>query len=816
MLNTTIKDYHIQRELGRGGMAVVYLAHDIKFDTNVAVKVLNKEYVHNENIRKRFLAEARNMFRMSHPNIIKVTDLIDNGDTVAFVMEYLEGETLKDYLDRKGRLGDEEIKLLITQMLDAVGYVHKQNLVHRDIKPSNFIFGSEGRIKLLDFGIAKNSDASSAEYTQTGAGIHMGTPMYMSPEQVTETKNVMAQSDIYSLGVVLWQMVMGKKPYDAETLSNFQLQNKIVNEQLLPTDTIWDQIILKTAAKKINERFYSCEEALIIVSKWFINNSIGNIKHNSPENKNEHTIIEKNISSSELLIGSILNINNNQLIYGLINRQGNWVIQPMFDIIGDSDVQGYYCIKLNEKWGFINKQGNWVIYPMFDRVFSFDEWGFCNVVLNKKWGIINRQGNWVFQPLFDFISKPNKQGICHVEINNKYGFVNQQQGNWVIQPIFECDVDDNFYKNIFDDQGFCLVRLNEKDGFIDLQGNWVIQPIFDQLHLFDDQGRCEARLGEKWGFINRNGNWFIEPIFDYVSKFNEQGFSIAALNEKWGIINHQGDWVIQPEFDNILFCYYYQGFCRVEINKKWGIINLKGEWIIQPMFDIVSDFDYKDYFLVELNHKRGLINQLGNWIIQPNYDDLYNFNDEGYFIAEIDKKWGIINLQGNWILQPMFDYVHEFDDQGYCRVNLNDKEGFIDRLGNWIIQPIFDNVGKFDDQGFCEVELNDKVGVINRSGNWIFQPFFDSIRTFDELDGVFEVEINKKKGWINRNGEWNLPARYFLLEKIDNNTFKASENNKYGYIDRQGNWIIQPQFDYFLDDFWDGEMSWNEIEQTWE
>ena len=128
MFKYLISNYHVTRELGCGGMATVYLAHDNKFDTNVAIKVLNKEFVHNDNIRRRFLAEAKSMFKMSHPNIIKVTDLVEESDAVAFVMEYIEGETLKEYIDRKGKLKDDEIKTIFSQMLDAVGYVHKQNL----------------------------------------------------------------------------------------------------------------------------------------------------------------------------------------------------------------------------------------------------------------------------------------------------------------------------------------------------------------------------------------------------------------------------------------------------------------------------------------------------------------------------------------------------------------------------------------------------------------------------------------------------------------------------------------------------------------
>jgi len=281
MINTIIKDYHIHSELGRGGMATVYLAHDNKFDTNVAVKVLNKEFVNNENIRKRFIAEARNMFKMSHPNIIKVSDLIDEGDTVAFVMEYIDGETLKEYLDRKGKLSDEEIKNLFSQMLDAVGYVHEQNLVHRDIKPSNFMLDKKGKIKLMDFGIAKNMDVTSSDYTQTGTTQSMGTPMYMSPEQIKSTKDVTLQSDIYSLGVVLWQMVMGKKPYDTNTTSTFELQTKIVNDNLPSTSSFFDYIVQKATQKNPSDRYVDAQSFQVA------------IKDSTYDNDPESTIVEK-------------------------------------------------------------------------------------------------------------------------------------------------------------------------------------------------------------------------------------------------------------------------------------------------------------------------------------------------------------------------------------------------------------------------------------------------------------------------------------------------------------------------------------------
>ena len=310
----TITNYEIKEMVGQGGMATVYLAEHTILQKSVAIKILNKEYVHNDNIRKRFLAEARNLFGMSHPNIIKVTDLIDDGDTVAFVMEYIEGETLNEYIYRKGKLSEKKIKSLFCQMLDAVGYVHDQNLVHRDIKPSNFMITKNGQLKLLDFGIAKNTDTSSSDYTQTGTTQNMGTPMYMSPEQIKSTKDVTLQSDIYSLGVVLWNMVTGKKPYDTNTTSTFELQTKIVTEKLPYTSSIFDSIIETSTAKELNNRFKNCKE---IKSKLdTLQNEILEITSVETENISDKTLVDT--------------INDNTIIEAVHNS--NTIPKPQINI----------------------------------------------------------------------------------------------------------------------------------------------------------------------------------------------------------------------------------------------------------------------------------------------------------------------------------------------------------------------------------------------------------------------------------------------------------------------------------------------------
>jgi len=274
MLHQQIHNYKIISLLGEGGMANVYLAENQVLGNQVALKLLKEEFVQHPNIRKRFLAEARNLAQMSHLNVIKVTDLIDAGDIVAFVMEYIEGETLEHYIERKGKLSNEEIDSLFKQMIESVEYVHSQGFIHRDIKPSNFMLTNSGSIKLLDFGIAKNTNDSAVDYTKTGLMQQMGTPMYMSPEQVKNTSEVTKETDVYSLGVVLWQMVTGKKPYDSNTLSLPEIQVAILKESLPLTYSVWDNKIKNFTEKLKQNRNIDNSSKLYNETKLFVESSI--------------------------------------------------------------------------------------------------------------------------------------------------------------------------------------------------------------------------------------------------------------------------------------------------------------------------------------------------------------------------------------------------------------------------------------------------------------------------------------------------------------------------------------------------------------
>lgn len=316
MIGEQIENYTIQSLLGEGGMALVYLAENQDTRQVVALKFLKQEFVRNINVRNRFLAEAKNMLRLNHNNIIKVGHLLDKGDIVAFEMEYIEGETLKEYIDKMGGLSNEELVQIMTQTLDALEYVHQNKLVHRDVKPSNFMIDKNGTVKLLDFGIAKNMDENSKDHTATGTHQQMGTLLYMSPEQVKSTKDVTKTSDIYSLGVVLWQLAFGKAPYDSTQSGYFDILTKIVNDPLPPLDLRWDTAIQKATSKEESKRYQSCQEfkaALLSEPKPVIDTTRieqpfqnQNTKNDSPKNTSKSFYIWASVAIFLVIVGLAL------------------------------------------------------------------------------------------------------------------------------------------------------------------------------------------------------------------------------------------------------------------------------------------------------------------------------------------------------------------------------------------------------------------------------------------------------------------------------------------------------------------------------
>ena len=207
--------YLVEAELGRGGMAVVYRALDLRLNRRVAIKVLPPELAFNPSVRSRFMREAQMAAQLAHPNIVPIyaVDERDREGLVYFVMALVDGESLASRLRREGALRLEETRVIVADVADALDYAHRHGVVHRDIKPDNILLDRRtGRPQVTDFGIARAA-AEESRLTVTGASV--GTPAYMSPEQAMGDRDVDGRSDIYSLGIVAYQMLAGEAPFKA-------------------------------------------------------------------------------------------------------------------------------------------------------------------------------------------------------------------------------------------------------------------------------------------------------------------------------------------------------------------------------------------------------------------------------------------------------------------------------------------------------------------------------------------------------------------------------------------------------------------------
>lgn len=267
--------YEIIARIGGGGMALVYKAHDILLNRNVAIKVLRQQYVHDEDFIRRFRREAQSAASLSHPNVVSIYDVGQQGEIHYIVMEYVEGINLNEKIAEKAPLQVEDAVHIASQICDALEHAHHNGIIHRDIKPHNILIGKNGRVKVTDFGIARAATAS--DITQTGSVI--GSVHYFSPEHAKGVSQG-EKSDLYSLGIVLYQMLTGRLPFLGESPISVALKHlqeemeepRKVNP-LIPQSM--ENVILKAVRKRPEERYQSAKEMLADLDKCLL-----------PENRN--------------------------------------------------------------------------------------------------------------------------------------------------------------------------------------------------------------------------------------------------------------------------------------------------------------------------------------------------------------------------------------------------------------------------------------------------------------------------------------------------------------------------------------------------
>src|SRR5881398_1132965 len=233
-------NYELETEVGRGGMGIVYCARDRRLKREIAIKVLPPELSFRADIRQRFLREAETAAQLNHPNIVPIYTVEERDNLVYFVMAYIKGDNLGQRLQQHGPMPPVEVRRILREVAEALAYAHNRNVIHRDIKPDNIIIDDEtGRAMVTDFGIARAlTDMGDSRLTATGMAI--GTPAYMSPEQSAGDRAIDGRSDLYSLGVVGYQMLCGQTPFVASNTPSMLVKH--LSEKPIPVDERWPDL----------------------------------------------------------------------------------------------------------------------------------------------------------------------------------------------------------------------------------------------------------------------------------------------------------------------------------------------------------------------------------------------------------------------------------------------------------------------------------------------------------------------------------------------------------------------------------------------
>ncbi|MGM0444898.1 MAG: Stk1 family PASTA domain-containing Ser/Thr kinase [Bacillota bacterium] len=294
--------YKIERQIGSGGMALVYEAKDILLDRKVAIKMLRPEFVSDEDFINKFRHEAKAVARITHPNVVSIYDIVESENSLYLVMEFIEGRDLKSIIKKRGKLSAVEALDIANQVTAGVEVAHQNNIIHCDIKPHNILITDNNQVKVTDFGIARAVTSSTMTITDT----IMGSANYFSPEQA-QGKEINTYSDIYSIGIVLYEMISGQVPFDGESpisvaLKHIQKKPKELIElnPSIPEDL--NELVMKALAKDPNDRHKNAAQLREEIVKTLKNIEVKekNNKENKEKNINDENNKTKILKKSDI------------------------------------------------------------------------------------------------------------------------------------------------------------------------------------------------------------------------------------------------------------------------------------------------------------------------------------------------------------------------------------------------------------------------------------------------------------------------------------------------------------------------------------
>ena len=366
-----IANYRIISKIGEGGMSKVYLAQHEILKRKVALKMLSSHLTKTPGFKERFLKEGLAQAQLKHPNIVQLTDCIEKGNKTFLVMDYIDGMALDEIIIKEGIIETSRAISIMKDILDAINYAHTRKVIHRDIKPSNIIIDKYGKASILDFGIS----IMMGEKRLTSAGTNIGTSCYMSPEHVINPKEIDHRSDVYAIGVVFYEMLTGKVPFDGDT--DYVIKDKHVREIPVPPIEVnpsipraLNNVIMKSMEKNPDNRFGGCGEFLEYI-RAFESEHLENESHASA-NKHEEKSELQNISTDT---------QEPSIINDTVKTENNTITDKQIDLsdnINKETMQSFISLPKSTYFSFI-----WLFCSCMMSAIIYDSGSVSTVVVNS-------------------------------------------------------------------------------------------------------------------------------------------------------------------------------------------------------------------------------------------------------------------------------------------------------------------------------------------------------------------------------------------------------------------------------------------------
>lgn len=705
VLRSPTRDYVVVKVLGQGGFGITYLVEsDVKVGSIVMqIPLAVKEHfiasicgrdadsqlmdfsdpVADTVLKSKqaFTKEARRLkeIGIDHPNIVKIDEVFEANNTAYYVMEYLKGETLSDYVRSRGPLDASEAEALLRPVAEAVAELHRQKLTHYDIKPQNIIIaankGGGLRPVLIDFGLAKHYDNEGDATSTLGlAGFSKG---FAPIEQYSGLTQFTPQADVYALGATLFYCLTGQRPADATEFSIEDELKKInsgipkkMKEGLVHAMQMSKKQRTPDAGAFISEVFGKSSNKLelknddddaTVFDSRPVKPAPTIRKRKEPERKPAVAPISTPPAKRRMSVGTWVFLSIGivtVLLMGLIflsykigdpDQQSSVsgieggndlyprVTEEMAEVMNNATGVSYFseglvAVCIEGKWGYMDVDGKMVVNPQFEYASPFSE-GYAVVETAKgKYGYMNKNGLVESSKRYDF-ANDFSEGFASVKKDGKYAYINKK---WEQITPFEFDTAGSF------SEGLAGVSKGERYGFIDTSGQMVIKPRFLYVTQFSEGlAACEG-TGGKWGYINPTGRGAeIRFIYEYAYPFSES-LACVCLDGKYGYINKEGEVVIPFQYTSAGI--FSEGLARVSLGGKSGYIDKSGEVVITGDYTEVYDFS-DGMALVKQNDKYGYIDKTGKMVIPARYGMAGFFND-GFAWVLKDGKYGLVDKYG--------------------------------------------------------------------------------------------------------------------------------------------------------------------------